>query len=79
MLSLDFHTDFLNNFSLFISFSFFNFFNKHDFYFIFNVLIFLLVRAAPAAYGDSQARGPIGLTDASLHHSHSNVGSEPLL
>ena len=28
------------------------------------------------AYGSSQARGPVGATVASLHHSHSNVGSE---
>ena len=36
-------------------------------------------RAAPAAHGDSQARGPIraGPTPAaSLHHSHSNIRSE---
>ena len=33
-------------------------------------------RAAPAAYGGSQARGPIGAVAAGLLHSHSNVGSE---
>ena len=33
----------------------------------------------PAAYGSSQALGTIGATDASLHHSHSNWGSEPCL
>ena len=38
--------------------------------------IFLLFRAAPAAYGDSQARGLIGATAASLPHSHSNTGSQ---
>ena len=32
--------------------------------------------AAPVAYGGSKARGPTGATDASLHHSHSNMGSE---
>ena len=31
------------------------------------------------AYGGSQARGPIGAIEARLHHSHSNVGSKPLL
>ena len=31
--------------------------------------------AAPAAYGGSQARSRIGATAATLHHSHSNVGS----
>ena len=34
-----------------------------------------LFRATPAAYGSSQARGWIRATTASLHHSHSNVGS----
>ena len=38
---------------------------------------FLLFRAIPMAYGNSQARGPIGA--ASLHHSYSNMGSEPCL
>ena len=37
---------------------------------------FLLSRAAPEAYGGSQARGPIGARAASLRHSHSHVGSE---
>ena len=36
-------------------------------------------RAAPAAYGHSQARGQIGAVVTSLHHSHSNTGSEPHL
>ena len=36
-------------------------------------------RATPMAYGDSQARGPIGAAVAGLHHSHSNMGSEPCL
>ena len=31
---------------------------------------FALFRAALAAYGDSQARGPIGATAASLHHNN---------
>ena len=35
--------------------------------------------AAPAAYGGSQARGPIGATAAGLYHSHSHAGSEPHL
>ena len=37
---------------------------------------FFLLRAVPEAYGGSQARGPIGATAASLHHSHGNAGSE---
>ena len=35
--------------------------------------------AEGAAYGSSQARGLIGAAAASLHHSHSNAGSEPHL
>ena len=31
------------------------------------------------AYGSSQARGQIGAAAVSLHHSHSNTGSEPHL
>ena len=42
-------------------------------------LSFCLFRVAPGAYGGSQARGPIGAVATSLHHSHSNVGSEPRL
>ena len=33
-------------------------------------------RAAPMAYGGSQARGRIGVVAAGLHHSHSNAVSE---
>ena len=36
-------------------------------------------RAAPAAYGGPQARGPIGAVAADLRHSHSNAGPEPRL
>jgi len=46
-------------------------------FFIF--LLFVLFRAAPAAYGGSQARGLIGATAASLRHSHSNTRSKPRL
>ena len=57
---------------------------------LFIFFVFLSFRAAPAAYGVSQARGPIELwlpADATatamwhpshvcdLHHSHSNAGS----
>ena len=38
--------------------------------------IFCLFRAAPMAYGSSQARDQIGAVAASLHHSHSRMGSE---
>ena len=43
-----------------------------DIYFLF-VCFF---RAAPVAYGSSQARGQIGAATAGLHHSHSNTRSE---
>ena len=39
-------------------------------------IAFYLVRAAPEAYGTSQARGQIGARPAGLHHSHSNIGSK---
>ena len=35
-----------------------------------------LLRAAPVAYGSSQARGQIGATAAGLCHSHSNTEPE---
>ena len=38
-----------------------------------------LFRAAPSAYGGSQARCLIRAVAASLHHSHSNVESEQLM
>ena len=37
---------------------------------------FGLFWAAPTAYGNSQARGPIKAAAAGLHHSHSNSGSK---
>ena len=40
--------------------------------FFFFLFVFCLLRAAPAAYGDSQARGLIRATVAGLHHSHSH-------
>ena len=40
---------------------------------------FLLFRATPTAYEESQVRGLIGAAAASLHHSHSNVRSKPCL
>ena len=44
---------------------------------LFLLFCFLLFKAAPAVYGDSQTRGSIGATAVSLHHS--NAGSEPCL
>ena len=40
---------------------------------------FRLFRATPVVDGRFQARGQIGAEPASLHHSHSNVASEPRL
>ena len=55
--------------------------------YIYGPLVFVVVvvvavcffRAAPAAYGGSQARGGIGATAADRHHSHSKAKSEPCL
>ena len=41
--------------------------------------LFAFSRAAPMAYGGSQARGLIEAVAAGLHHSRSNTGSEPQL
>ena len=38
--------------------------------------LFAFSRAAPAAYGSSQARDRIGAVAARLRQSHSNLGSE---
>ena len=46
---------------------------------VFVLFCFLLFTAAPAAYESSQARGRIVAAAASLHHSQSNMGSEPQL
>ena len=43
------------------------------------LFFFFISWAAPAAYGGSQARGPIGAVAAGLRQSHSNEGSEPHL
>ena len=49
------------------------------FLFIFFLFVFCPFRAAPMAYGSSQARGWIGAAAASLHHSHSNTRLKPRL
>ena len=46
--------------------------NENSFFFVFS-------RAAPTAYGDSQARGLIAAIATGLHQSHSNAGFEPRL
>ena len=58
---------------------FFLFLSLSFFFFFFFFGLFAFSWAPPAAYGGSQARGPIGAVAAGLHHSHSNVGSEPRL
>ena len=42
---------------------------------VFVWFLFLLFKAASAAYGSSQARGQIRTTTAGLCHSHSSAGS----
>ena len=49
--------------------------NKQYILFIF-IFIFLLLKAIPAVYGSSQARGKIRAAAAGLHHSHSNARFE---
>ena len=48
----------------------------HVFFFF---VVVVISWAAPAAYGGSQARGPIGAVATGLRQSHSNPGSEPRL
>ena len=46
-------------------------------YFILFYFILLIFRATTTTYGSSQARGWIRAAAASLHPSHSNLGSKP--
>ena len=41
--------------------------------------LFVFSRAAPTAYGGSQARDPVGAVASGLCQSHSNTGSEVCL
>ena len=47
--------------------------------FLSNFIYLFFFRAAPKAYGDSQARGLIRAVGVGLRHSHSNMGSKPHL
>ena len=47
--------------------------------FFFFFCLFCLYRAAPMPYGGSQAKARVGTVAATLHHSHSHVGSKPRL
>ena len=42
-------------------------------------LFVCFLRAAPIAYGSSQAKGQMKAVASGLHHSHSNIGSKPCL
>ena len=53
--------------------------SKNEIMYVFIYCLFAFSRAAPAAYGGSQARSRIRAVTAGLHHSHSNAGSEPHL
>ena len=55
------------------------FFSFFLFFLLFFLCLFAISRAAPKAYGGSQARGRIRAVVAILHQSHSNAGSEPHL
>ena len=50
--------------------------NAVDLLIILCVCVFAISRAAPVAYGGSQARGLIRAVAAGLHQNHSNTGSE---
>ena len=53
--------------------------NNHNTSRVFFPFSFFLFRAAPVAYGGSQARGRIGAIAADLHHSYSSTRFEPHL
>ena len=46
---------------------------------VFFLIFILFLRAAPVAYGSSQARGQIRAAAAGRHHSHSDIRSKPHL
>ena len=48
-------------------------------FYIYIYIYFVFFRAAPAAYGGSQARGLLRTAAAGQHHSHGNARSEPPL
>ena len=76
LLSLWFTTQLEVSFP-FLSFPFLSRILFFFFFFFFCLLVFS--RAAPEAYGGSQARGIIGALATSLRQSHSNAGSDPRL
>ena len=50
---------------------------SHIWFFVFWSIC--LFRAAPTAYGGSQARGPVEAVATGVCHNHSHSGSEPRL
>ena len=53
-------------------------YTSHKYFILIYVMLCYVIaisRAAPVAYGGSQARGRIGAVAAGLHQSHSNSGS----
>ena len=68
------HTD-VSKIKLRIAVFLLNFFDFNNLFF-FSFVFFAFSRAAPEAYGGSQARGLIGTVAASLHHRHSHAGSK---
>ena len=65
---------FLNDFFFYVFF-----FSLLSFVYFLFVCLFAFPRAAPAAYGGSQARGRIGAAAASPCHSQSIASSDPHL
>ena len=55
-----------------------NYLAQVDAEFLFSYLfsLFAFSRATPVAYGGTKARGPTVAAATSLHHRHSNAGSE---
>ena len=66
------------HFTIEVLFSFSNF-NPLSVLVLETLSLFFFFRATPMAYGGSQTRGLMGAAAAGLHHSHSNMGSEPRL
>ena len=52
---------------------------SHVILFVYLFIYLGLFRAAPVAYGSSQAKSQIRVVAAGLNHSHSNVRAEPCL
>ena len=62
-----------------VNFRYFQFVYHRKLFFFFFFWSFVFSRAAPKAYGSSQARDGIRAVATGLHHSNSNEGSKPHL